>query len=171
MMRRAMSRWIPSLPSPQTALGTPLLSAKKILVPIQGSPVDLETVKLAGEIARRHSGIVYAVHVIEVDRSLPLEEPIQSALNRSVKLCDQVEKIATESKYPIETEVLQARDAAPAIVDEAFEREVDLIFIGLRYKKKFGEYSMGKFVPHVLQHAPCMVCVYRESVPEITQPL
>ncbi|MQG20666.1 MAG: universal stress protein [SAR202 cluster bacterium] len=169
-MRRAMSRWLPSLPSTSAALETPLLRAKKILVPIQGSPIDLETVKLAGEIARRDNGTVYAVHVIEVDRSLPLEEPIEAALDRSLRLCDEVERIATEFKYPIETEVLQARDAAPAIVDEAFEREVDLIFIGLKYKEKFGEYSMGKFVPHVLQHAPCMVCIYRESVSETTHP-
>jgi nucleotide-binding universal stress UspA family protein len=166
-----MSRWLPSLPSTPTALETPLLRAKKILVPIQGALIDLETVKVAGEIARRDNGTVYAVHVIEVDRSLPLEEPIQSALNRSVKICDQVDNIASESKYSIETEVLQARDAGPAIVDEAFEREVDLIFIGLKYKERFGEYSMGTFVPHILQHAPCMVCVYRESMSETAQSL
>jgi nucleotide-binding universal stress UspA family protein len=51
-------------------------------------------------------------------------------------------------------------------VDEAIERGVDLIVIGLSYKKKFGEFSLGSTVPYVLRNAPSWVIICREPIPE-----
>jgi nucleotide-binding universal stress UspA family protein len=59
--------------------------------------------------------------------------------------------------------VLQAREVGPAIVDEAVERDVNLILIGMDYKKRFGEFSLGRVVPYVLKEAPCRVLLYREA--------
>ncbi len=61
--------------------------------------------------------------------------------------------------------MLQAREAGPAIVDEASEEEVDLILMGLAYKKRFGEFSLGTAAPYILQHAPCPVLLLREVIP------
>jgi nucleotide-binding universal stress UspA family protein len=47
------------------------------------------------------------------------------------------------------------------VVDEARERSADLIVIGLTYKKRFGEFDLGKTTPYVLKNAHCRVWVCR----------
>ena len=70
--------------------------------------------------------------------------------------------MAEEQDCEIETDLLQAREAAPAIVDEAVEQEADLILMGVTYKRRFGQFSLGNVVPDVLQNAPCRVILYHE---------
>ena len=74
--------------------------------------------------------------------------------------------IAEEQDCSVETDLLQSREVGPAIVDEAIERGVDLITIGLEYEKKFGEFNLGDTVPYVLKNAPCWVVICREPIPE-----
>ena len=73
-----------------------------------------------------------------------------------------MESIAEEEGYEVETDLLQARDAGPAIIDEAVEREVDLILIGVTYKRRFGQFSLGSVVPYILKNAPCHVILYHQ---------
>jgi nucleotide-binding universal stress UspA family protein len=69
----------------------------------------------------------------------------------------------------MEPVLLQARDVAAAIVDEATERGADLLVVGLPYRKRFGgEFAIGRSVPYVLQNAPCSVWVVREPMSEET---
>jgi nucleotide-binding universal stress UspA family protein len=73
-----------------------------------------------------------------------------------------MESIAEEEDYEITTDVLQAREVGPAIVDEAVERGVNLILMGIRYKRRFGQFSLGNVVPYVLKNAPCPVILYEQ---------
>jgi len=77
-----------------------------------------------------------------------------------------VEKIAEVMDCQVETEILQARETGPAIVDEAVERGVDMIIMGLEYKKPFGEFDMGDTVPYILRNAPCRVLLWRGPMEE-----
>ena len=38
----------------------------------------------------------------------------------------------------------------------------DLIVMGLPYKRRFGEFNLGKTVPYVLKNANCRVMLFRE---------
>ena len=111
-------------------------------------------------LAKKNKGIVCAVHVISIERTLPLETEIESEISKAEDILDHIESIAEEQGCKIETDLLQAREAGPAIIDEAVERGADLIIIGVGYKKRFGEFSLGDVVPHVLKNAPCRVIVY-----------
>lgn len=62
----------------------------------------------------------------------------------------------------METDVLQAREAGPAIIDEAVERDVSLILMGVKYKRSFGQFSVGSVVPYVLKNAHCPVILYQQ---------
>lgn len=64
----------------------------------------------------------------------------------------------------MESELLQAREVGPALVDEAIERGVDLIIIGVPYKKRFGEFNLGKVAPYMLKNAPCRVWLVRQAI-------
>jgi len=77
-------------------------------------------------------------------------------------MLERVERIAEELDCEVDTDLLQSREAGPTIVDEAAEREVDSIVMGVKYKRRFGQFSLGNVVPYVLKNAPCRVILYHQ---------
>ncbi len=142
------------------------MDLKRVLVPINGTRADEEAIKLACKLAKRAKGRIYVTYVIQVDRTLPLDAEIEQEIQRGEEFLDRAERIAEEQDYEVRTDLLQAREIGPAVVDEAIERGVDLVVIGLSYKKKFGEFSLGNVVPYVLRNAPSWVLVTREPIPQ-----
>jgi nucleotide-binding universal stress UspA family protein len=134
------------------------------MVPVDGSPASLQAVALACDLARRNKGKVYVVHVIEVKRSLPLDAEMEAAGGEQVLA--EAERVAREAGFDVEGEILQARDAGHAIVDEAVERGADLIILGSEFHRPFGEFQLGRVIQYVLRSAPCEVWVRREPVHE-----
>ena len=135
---------------------------KQILVPVAGSSADAETVRLACRLARKDKGKVWAVSVVTIKRALPLDAEIESEIKKAEEVLDKVESVAEEEGYEVETDVLQAREVGPAIVDEAVERGVTLILMGFVYKKRFGQFSLGSVAPYILGNAPCRVILYHQ---------
>jgi nucleotide-binding universal stress UspA family protein len=144
----------------------PTAGMTSILVPIDGSDASKHALALACSIAKRNKGKVYAVHVIEVRRSLPLDAELQPEAARGEEIISQAEKVADEMDFEVEGELLQAREAGHAVVDEAIERGVNTIIIGMDYKKPFGQFQLGRLTQYVLKHAPCYVWVCRHAVQE-----
>ena len=138
---------------------------KRILVAINGHDADVEAIKLACDLARKSKAEVHVVYVIEVNRSLPLDAVVESAIEKAEDILTHAEDVAAENDYEVETDLIQAREAGAAIVDEARERNVDLILMGLNYKKRFGVFSLGHTIPHVLEEAHCGVLLLREFTP------
>jgi len=136
----------------------------RILVAVSGTSADEEAVKLACNLAKKSKAEVYIVYVIEVKRSLPLDAVIEPEVEKAEKVLTQAEDIAADRDYEVETDLIQAREAGPAIVDEAMERDVDLILMSITYKKRFGVFSLGRAIPHVLEEAPCRVLLLREPI-------
>lgn len=137
----------------------------KILVPVSGTKADEEAVTLACRLARKDKASILVVYVIPIDRTLPLDAELETEVEQAERVLDQMESVATRENYSIETDLLQARDAAPAIVDEAIEREADLILMGATYQRRFGQFSLGDVTPYVLKNAPCRVILYHQYTP------
>ncbi len=135
---------------------------KKVLVPVVGSEADGEAMKLACRLAKKDKGKVWAVSVVAIKRVLPLDAEIDSEIRSAEDVLDSVESIAEEEDYEVEADVLQAREVGPAIVDEAVERGVDIILMGITYKRRFGQFSLGNVVPYVLKNSPCPVMLYQQ---------
>ncbi len=135
-----------------------------ILVPVSGSEADEEAVKLACRLAKADKAKIWAVYVIPIERTLPLDAEIETEVQKAEGILDRMEDIAAQQNYTLETDLLQAREAGPTIVDEAREREVDLILMGVTYKRRFGQFSLGNVVPYVLKNAPCRVMLYHQSM-------
>jgi len=136
----------------------------KILVPVSGTDADEEAIKLACRLAKKGKGKgkVRAVYVITVERTLPIDAEIESEIRKAEGMLDHVESLAEEQDYEVETDLLQAREAGPTIIDEAVEQEVDLILMGVKYKRRFGQFSLGDTVPYILKNAPCRVILYHQ---------
>jgi len=135
----------------------------RILVPVTGTDIDEDTIKMACWIAKRDKSKLYAMYVITIKRSLPLEAEVESETRKAEALLDKIEKIIEAEDYILETDLLQAREIAPTIVDEAYERKIDLIFMGVQYRKRFGQFSFGSIIPYVLKNAPCQVMLYSQD--------
>jgi nucleotide-binding universal stress UspA family protein len=138
----------------------------KILIPIAGEAADVETVKLACQFARKEKAKLLVIHVIPIAHSLPLEVELGPELKKGEAILEQAERVALERGLEIETDLLQARNVGPSIVNEAVEREVDLIIMGLLYKRVFGQYSLGAVIPYVLKNAPCPIILFQQSQPD-----
>ena len=134
----------------------------KILVPVVGTEADEDAIRLACRLAKKNKGKIYAVYVITIKRTLPLDAEIESEVKTGEDILDHIEGVAEEQDCEIETDLIQAREAGPAIVDETVERGVDLILMGVRYKRRFGQFSLGSVVPYVLKNAPCRVILYHQ---------
>jgi nucleotide-binding universal stress UspA family protein len=137
----------------------------KILVPVAGTEADEEAIKLACLLAKQSKGKIWAVYVIAVRRSLPLDAEIEVEIKKAEEILDHAERVAEEQNCSIETDVLQARDAGPTIIDEAIERGISLIIMAVRYKRRFGQFSLGDVVPYVLENASCRVILYQQYTP------
>lgn len=144
----------------------PLAGIRSILVPVDGSPASIDAVMLACSIAKRNKGKVYAVHVIEVPRSQPLDAELTEEASSGEAVLTSAERAASEADFRIEGELLQAREAGHAIVDEAMERGVDLILMGAEHKAALGEYQTSRLAQYVLRAAPCHVWLWRHPVQE-----
>jgi len=135
---------------------------RKILVPVGGSEADEAAIALACRLAKKDKGKVRAVYVITVKRTLPIDAEIEPEIRKAEGILDHVESVAEEQDYEIETDLLQAREAGPTIIEDAVEQEVDLILMGVKYKRRFGQFSLGSAVPYVLKNAPCRVILYHQ---------
>ncbi|HSO28492.1 MAG TPA: universal stress protein [Candidatus Sulfomarinibacteraceae bacterium] len=140
---------------------------RRALVALAGGPGDARIIRLTSELAKVSRAELAAVHVVEIGWSLPLDADIAGRSEEVQQILDVAESIAEEFKVRLDPVLLQARDVGAALVDEAAERDADLLVLGLPYRKRFGgDFAIGRTIPYVLKNAPCAVWVVREPIPE-----
>jgi nucleotide-binding universal stress UspA family protein len=144
---------------------------RSILVPVRSGGIDdEEAIRSACAIAKRDKASVAAIYVIEVARALPLDAEVPEALVEGERALEHAAALAETLECEVETVILQARTAGPAIVDEAVDHGVDLIVMGLPYRTRFGEFYLGSTAFYVLKHAPCRIWMCRVDVEEKKKP-
>ena len=142
------------------------LQIKDIVVPIDGSHASLDALALACSLAKRNKGTVYAVYVIAVARTMPLDAEMEEEGRRGETVLQQAEKYAAKLDFAVSGELLQARDAGHAIVDEAADRDVSAIIMGVNYREKVGEFELDSNSQYVLKNAHCQVILVRSPAEE-----
>ena len=142
---------------------------RRAVIALNGGSSDARIVRLVASLARQSKAELIAVHVLEIDWTLPLDADVAGRSEEVQRVLDAAEQIAEESKVTLEPVLLQARDVGAAIVDETVERGADLLVVGLPYRKRFGgEFAIGRTIPYILQNAPSAVWVVREPISEET---
>ncbi len=139
----------------------------RVVIALNGGPSDARIVQLAAMVGA--GAELVAVHVVEIDWTLPLDADIAGGSEEAQRVLDMAEAVADKAKARFETVLLQARDVGAALVDEATERSADLLLVGLPYRMRFGgDFAIGRTIPYVLKNAPCAVWVVRQPIPEET---
>lgn len=137
------------------------MNFRRILVPINGTPADTEVLNLACGLAKEAKAKVFVAYVIEVRRSLPLDVRLDAELEKAEKALTQAEQLLEDEACELEASLLQAREVGPALVEEAIDKKIDIILMGIGYKQRFGEFSLGNIVPYILKNANLPVLLYR----------
>ena len=141
-----------------------------VLLAISGASSDGELVQLACNVAQKAKGKLYVVHVLEVPRSLPLDANMTEESRRADAILTHIEDAASKMKCQLESEIIQARDVAQTLVDEAEDRQVGLLILGMQRREKYGKFYLGTVIPVVLSSARCRVWVIREGLDEAAAP-
>lgn len=139
------------------------MEARRILVPVNGTAADQSALELAAMVAQKTKARIFAVFVIRVARSLPLDADIDGETRQGELVLESAVALARKAGVQIETDLLQSRELGSAIVDEAVERACDLVIMGVLNERKFGEFDLGQTAAYVLENAPCRVWICREA--------
>lgn len=133
-----------------------------VLVAVGGNDLDSHVIQLACGLVKGTKIPLYAVHVIEMPWSEAVDaSPIDEVTTLADRVLDQAARTAAALGYRLEPELLQARSAGAAIVDEATDRNCDLIIVGLPYKREHGVFTLGVTAPYILEHSPVHVWLIR----------
>jgi nucleotide-binding universal stress UspA family protein len=144
---------------------------RRAVVALTGGEVDDETVRIAVELAKSTKAEIVGVHIVQIDWTLPLDADVAGSSEEAQRVLDQAESLAERLGHRMESVLVQARAVGAAIVDEAVEREADLLILGLPYRTKFGgDFALGRWILYILKNAPCAVWVVREPMPEGDRP-
>jgi len=145
----------------------PIRHFSRAVVALSGSASDARILRLVLDLAKPTRAEVVAVHVVEIDWTLPLDGSVAGLTEEAQRVLDIAEADAEHLGVRLEPVLLKARNVGAAIVDEAAAQEADLLVLGLPYRKKFGgDFVIGTTVPYVFKNAPCTVWVVREPMPQ-----
>jgi nucleotide-binding universal stress UspA family protein len=140
-----------------------------IVVPINGSEDDAAALRLACSEAKKGKTFITVVHVVEVPRSLPLDGMLPEAMAEGARVLDGAEGQMQHLGCRVKVQLLQARTAGVALLDEANRLKADLIILGLPYRSRFGSYQLGSTSNYILNHATCRVWLVRGQNAPVTE--
>lgn len=143
----------------KSALGE--CAAGDIAIVVNGEKLDSNLVYLGCQMAKGARRKVHLVHVIEVPRSLPLKAVLTQESEHADQMLSSALNIAERIGSDAIAEVVQARDAGPAIVDEARDHNCALLLIGFIRSGK-SQSELSKTVSYVLANATCRVWLVQD---------
>lgn len=144
---------------------------RSILAPVVDDAASLEAVAVGASLARQEKGVLTLLHVIEVERSLPVTADLDLEAQRGEEVLRRARARADREGggITVEDELLQARAAGPAIVEEAEARGADVILLGVGWTPLLGQFEFGPTAGYVLGHARCNVWIVRAPL-ELAEP-
>ncbi|MBI02365.1 MAG: universal stress protein [Chloroflexi bacterium] len=140
------------------------MNLSSILVPVYGHASDKQVVKLACELLKPSDGRLFIIYIIEINRSLPIDAALPNEVIKGDNVLKLMESLAEKSKHQVKAELIQAREAGYAIVQEAAQRKVDGIVMNIPELKRFGKFDLGKTSTYVLNNAGCNVVLWRDEI-------
>jgi nucleotide-binding universal stress UspA family protein len=144
-----------------------LTGYKRLLVPITSSRESEKAMAVAARIAREHRSSITALAIVEVPPLLPADAHMPDEEATAHVALSRAAAIADSYGVKVSAQMVQARDAAAAIVDQVVARDIESIVVGgpRRGRTTRGVSMFGSTVEHVLKNAPCRVIVVGPGTP------
>ena len=135
--------------------------AQSYLVAVDGSDAAYAALGVTCDLAKRTKASVTVLYVIEVPRSVALDAELEGDVERGEGILARAERVAAERGVTVQADLIQARQAGHAVVDEAVDRGVGAIVLGVEYHRPLGQFTLGRLPLYVLEHAPTQVWLIR----------
>jgi nucleotide-binding universal stress UspA family protein len=148
----------------------PTDAIRSVLVVVDGSEASTYALGIACETARRCHASIFGIYVIEVPRSLPVDAEQAEELEHGEEVIGAAEKLAAKYDLKLEGNIVQARHAGNAVVDEAAALNVDAVVMGLEYHRSYDQYEVGALPLYVLENAVAQVWIIRYPQPPAPRP-
>jgi nucleotide-binding universal stress UspA family protein len=140
------------------------------VLPISGGATDQRLLEAVARLCHRKKADVTLVYVVEVEQSMPLDAELPEEVGSGEAVlrhaADALRRDLDSPSVHVFTELLQARSAGSAIVDEATDKNADIIMLGATLRRQYGYLTVGETVDYVLKYAPCEVMVIRQALPD-----
>lgn len=150
---------------------------ERVVVPVSGTPADDHALALAVGLGAKQGIALTLLYVVEVPQSMPLDAELPGDVARGEAALGRAEGLARSligKSVPIQlaSELLQSRSVGAAVVDEAIERNAEVIVLTATVRRTHGRPTIGETVKYVLLNAPCEVVVGRlaPTDPDADQP-
>jgi nucleotide-binding universal stress UspA family protein len=144
---------------------------KHILIPVDGSPVALQSAKAGVRYAAESGARVTAVHAVDTSESIYTSAYAadartfvnfeKRARQAGEELVAEVGKLAKAAGVPFASLVSEARTPYEGIVEAATKKKCDLIWIASHGRRGAARLILGSVAQKVLAHAGVPVLVYR----------
>jgi len=140
------------------------LEATRILVPVNGDPATERTFRWTCRMARQDKAAIHAIYVMEVPLDLPMESDLTNDIAKGERILETIEAIGAEERFrDVEAKLLRARSAGRALVQETEDRRIDLVVLGVPYRKRFGTFQIGSTASYIFNNASCRVLFLRDQ--------
>ena len=115
----------------------------RILAPVNGTSASQHAFRWCCQLARNSRADLLAIYVFEI----PMEFAVESVrgqrdIQEGETILNQIEGIAEAEHCKVSANMVAARNAGPAIVLEATERDIDLLVVGVALRPR-SAYSVG----------------------------
>ena len=132
---------------------------ERVLVPMKLGPIGEEMVATAVALAKERGASVDAVYVILVPLEHPLDAPLHELEEQAAASLAEATLLGEENGVRVEPVTVRARSIGQAIVEQAGERDADLIVLGSSPRWRRQSQFFSPTVDYVLTTAPCEVLV------------
>jgi nucleotide-binding universal stress UspA family protein len=141
---------------------------RRVLVPVSGGSSDQRLLEAVASICQQSRPRMTLVYVVEVPQAMPIDAELPGEIDRGEQVLAGAEAYLKsrlgERNAEVMSELLQARTAGAAIVDEATEQHADLVMMATENRVRHGKVTFGESVSYVLKNCPCEVVLVRLAV-------
>ena len=134
-----------------------------VLVPVGLGGSDADAVGLACELLGNKKGRLFIVYTIEVERAFPVDAEMPDEFARGEELLRSMEQVARPFGCQTQADILQSRQSGLAAVQEAYDKQVDAIVLGMASQEPYGDYTLDEAAKYILRNAPCRVILWRDT--------
>ncbi|MEN9344461.1 MAG: hypothetical protein RLZZ453_1248 [Chlamydiota bacterium] len=135
------------------------LKIKNILLPIRVG-MTTETMQFACQVAKLHKAKLKALYLLEVPLTLPIDIAMTHRIAVAQAILKKLEAISSEMGVDVDTEIVRARSAQEAVLEEATRQGSDLILLGaFRINSRLQKKELTFPIEEILKKAPCRVFV------------
>ncbi len=134
---------------------------QNLLVPFANTPDDREVLRQACDWARVFDAKLTVVCLVEVSRSVCLDDCPPERLKPGETFAAAAREIAEEMGIKdLAVEVRPVHRYGHALVQVVQELQADLLFMAVDYHRRRAEYTMDDTISIVLRKVPCQVWLY-----------